>query len=77
MSVDKIIENIEKVLGIKCIHHAVKSEICNFCPDCGKKIATRWTIIKCKECEQLRKAQKAGFATIFPHLRINIDVPMR
>lgn len=66
MNINKILANVEKFVGIKCTHRSVKSDSCNFCPDCGKKIIARWVSIKCRKCGLLRTAKKSGLHSIVP-----------
>lgn len=66
MNVKKALINIEELLGIKCPHRSVKSDSCNFCPDCGKKVKVRWVSIKCRQCGHLRTAANKNSHSIAP-----------
>lgn len=63
---NKILANIENLMGINCKHRAVKSENSNYCPDCGKKVVIKLVCIKCRQCGHLRRAVNKKFSGIIP-----------
>lgn len=64
MNVNKALSSVEKFLKLKCDHQSAENSDCNFCPDCGKRIETKWLSIKCQKCGHLRTAKKSNESII-------------
>ncbi|HSA06822.1 MAG TPA: hypothetical protein P5556_06560 [Candidatus Gastranaerophilales bacterium] len=63
---NKLLENFKNIFKINCNHFSARAKDCKFCPDCGKKIVSRWILIKCQACGHYRKPVIDSFGKIKP-----------
>ena len=52
---NKLFKYIKNILRLKCSHSGALTRNYKYCPDCGKKVAYKWVVIKCKACGHYRK----------------------
>jgi hypothetical protein len=60
------LKRIKDLLGVKCTHRKAMFENCKYCPDCGKKVVTKWALIRCEFCGHYRKAMLDVFGGVKP-----------
>lgn len=57
---------LKSLFKINCTHSSANKEICKYCPDCGKKIAHKWVVVRCRLCGHYRKPLLDSIGKIKP-----------